>query len=908
MSSISGLDDSVASLLGELRQCDIRIHVDGDLLRIRGAKANLTPEFTQRIQRLKGELLSFLLAAEHQGATSTPIPRRAADAPLHLSFMQQNLWLIDQLEGSAHYNMASALSIEGSFDPLLLERALHATVERHESLRTVFRVAADGMPRQVVLPASGFRMDVVDLTALDSETQAVEVKRLSSLEAQRPFDLGNDLMMRSTLLRLTQDRFVLLNTKHHIASDGSSLDVLIEEMCVLYEAYRKGEASPLPALPIQYADYSVWLSQWLQGEMLEKKLGYWKQQLANLPLLHSLPLDHPRPRRRTTIGGRHTRTYAPRNGDALRALCNEHDVTLFMLVEAAFAVFLSRWSGERDIVIATPISSRSRPELTPMIGYFTNTLVLRSDCDEDMSFVDFLRASKKMILDAQEHRHAPFETLVDQLNPPRSLAYNALAQVSFLLPNSKAATIEAIELPGVRIIPLNDNDNEHVAMKFDLELLVREGNGGLCAMWGFNTDIFDRSTIERMDRHFECLLDGIAAAPGERLSRLPMLPGVDAARISAWSATGMALPPGAAASSVDGQVVVGSQPIQPEVADRARSYPDRNVLAERLAEQIIRAHGYADTVHPHILDRHGQPVPVGVVGELYIGGIRTAAVAPDDPPLIEDRFVTRVIDGQADAFRTGECARWLDDGTIEYLGPLDQLRGLRIDLSGIEGHLDAQTGAEQNQPPSTPTEEILVELWSQVLHRAPPGVGANFFEVGGRSLLASQLASLIRQQLSIEMPLRVVFEHPVLRDQAIWLSRQQQGCSSSPVQSGTVEPDLRSPTAESQPARVAMCSQTERTLTTIWAAYLDIAVENIGVTDSFFEIGGNSRLSIRLQADIREILGIEVAMADLFEYPTIQDLARFIDGATTRHADRSSVLKSAKDRVLRVRARSRNVR
>ncbi|MGH8076953.1 MAG: phosphopantetheine-binding protein [Lysobacter sp.] len=222
----------------------------------------------------------------------------------------------------------------------------------------------------------------------------------------------------------------------------------------------------------------------------------------------------------------------------------------------------------------------------------------------------------------------------------------------------------------------------------------------------------------------------------------------------------------------------------------------------------------------------------------------------------------------------------------------------------------ARTGTEQNQPPSTPIEEMLVALWTQVLGRAPPGVGANFFELGGRSLLASQFASLIEQQLSIEMPLWVVFEQPVLRDQASWLARQPRGCSSSPDDAGAAESDSPAPITETRPVRVgvALCSQSERALTMIWAACLGIAAENIGVTDSFFEIGGNSLLSIRLQAEIREILGIEVAMADLFQYPTIQDLARFIDGATTQHADRSSALKSAKDRVLRARARNRNVR
>lgn len=772
MSSPSSVGNEVDSLLNELRQRDIRIHAGAGSLHIRGARANLTPALAQRIQSMKAELLDHLLETERRSAISAPIAHRSPDAPLPLSFMQQNLWLIDRIDGSAHYNMASALDIEGCFDTHALERALRSTIERHESLRTVFRIADDGIPRQVVLPTFDFKLEEIDLTALGSEAQAAEVSRLGSLEASRSFDLGNDVMMRSLLLRLGHERFVLLNTKHHIASDGTSLDVLLDEICALYEAYRKDEPSPLPPLPIQYADYSVWLSQWLQGDVLQRKLDYWKRQLAHLPVMHRLPLDRPRPALRTTRGARHSRTYPLETHAALRALCSAHDVTYFMLMQAAFAVFLSRWSGERDIVVATPISTRNRPELVSMIGYFSNTLVLRSDCDGDLSFLEFLRVSKAMILDAQEHRHAPFEMLVEQINPPRSLAYNALAQISFMMPNSTTATIDAIELPGVRIVPIDAD--AHVAMKFDLELTVRESRRGLSAMWGFNTDIFDHATIERMDRHFECLLQSIAAAPGESLTRLRMSPDAEDEPMTFLPATPMA---------GNGEVDAGAS--------------------------LLRA------------------------------------------------------------------------------------------------------PAEPDAPPSTPLEQRLSALWAQVLHRTPSGMAADFFELGGRSLLASQLASFVHRAFAIDMPVKVVFEHPVLGAQAAWLARQLAGSdtlSPSPAAPVALDPPDTTTAAQSPPADAKPRNPTERTLKAIWAASLDIPVEQISATDSFFEIGGNSRLSIAMQNGIREILGIEIAMADLFRYPTIQDLVRFIDGTPTRHADRPLAPSSAKDRALRARARGRNLR
>ena len=1137
MSSVAKHDDELAALLSDLRRHDIKIQLDGDSLRVRGAKANLSSELAARIQARKVELISFLRQAQSAIPSSGAIPRREPGVDPKLSFIQQNLWLIDQLEGSVHYNMAVALNVEGRLDVDALERALRTIVQRHETLRTVFRVAEDGAPRQIVLETFDFRMQRVDLSGLGAEAREARARELTVEEARAPFDLASDLMMRSSLLALAQDRYVLLVTQHHIASDGWSMDVFLDEMCRLYEAYRRGQDDPLPPLPIQYADYSVWLSQWLQGETLEKKLGYWREQLGGLPALHNLPLDRPRPPYRTILGERYSRLYSLSRYDALLELCQRHDVTLFVLLEAVFAVFLSRWSGERDIAVATPISSRSRPELASLIGFFTNTLVLRSDCDENLTFAEFLQASRKMMLDAHEHHHIPFEQLVDKLNPPRSLAYNALAQISFKLQNNRAATMGAIELPGVRFSSVNDND--YASMKFDLDLTIKEDGDGLLAKWDFNTDIFDRVTIERMDRHFECLLESILADPEQTLGRLKLMPESELACIDAWNATDAAFAQDDTLSGLF-EAQARRAPDAPALLFEggALSYAELNRRANLLAHRLIGEHGVgpgtmvghcferspemmvaalailksggayvaldpglpverlgymlddsaapvvltqaglrerfagrpaatvialdaggdigggdggtaeaerdpapragagdlayviytsgstgrpkgtlnlhsgvcnrlhamqaqfgldardrvlqktplsfdvsvwelfwpltsgatlvlavpeghkdpaylarvivergitvlhfvpsmlqvfvaeaagqafpslrylitsgealsyelqaqciellphvckinqygpteaaidvtwwnfdavrADRIVPigrpaanvriHILDRLGQPVPVGVAGELFIGGIQVGAGYLNNPQLTAERFVERSIGGRVERlYQSGDAARWLDDGEIEYLGRLDhqvKLRGFRIELGEIEACLDAQPGVSQSvaslwhgdgpgherliayvaggadpealraalrevlpeymvpsqfvllpaipltrsgkidrralpaptreagaddQAPSTPTEEMLAGIWAEVLRHEPPGVTANFFELGGHSLLATQLASAIRRRFDVEIPLRVVFERPVLRDQADWLSQQQRGYVLPPI-------------------------------------------------------------------------------------------------------------------------------
>jgi len=642
MSSEQDNKAELASLLGDMRALDIRVQLDGDSLRVRGNKERLAPELKSRIQALRGELIVFLRAAEDIGNASETIPRRAPGTPVPLSFLQQNLWLIDQLEGSVHYNMAVALRLEGELDVAALYAALRDIVARHESLRTVFRADDDGRPMQWVRDDISLALSSTDLRSLAEEARDGEVLRRANEEARRPFDLANDLMMRTHLLQLADDRFVLLLTKHHIASDGWSMDVLLDDLSRLYEAHRLGQPDPLPPLPVQYADYALWLARWMRGDVLQSKLDYWTKRLAELPTTHSIPLDSPRGRHRTIAGGHHERRLSLQRYDQLLTLCNQHNVTLFMMLEAAFAVFLSRWSGERDIAIGTPISSRGRPELTNLIGYFTNTLVLRSDCDDNLSFVEFLGATRTMMLEAHQHHHIPFEMLVDRLNPERSLAHNALIQITFALQNNRASTMGTLQLPELSLSTLRND--EHAAVKFDLELTVKEDADGLLAKWNFNTDIFTRATIERMDRHFEVLLDGIATEPSRPLWQLPIIPDAERAVVARWNDTAVDFPGG---DTLPGMLAAQALATPDRIAlcfeEERLTYSELDARANRLAHELVEQHGVDVGTPVGLCFDRSIDLIVAMTAILKAGGAYVAL----DPSLPEERLAYMVADSGA---------------------------------------------------------------------------------------------------------------------------------------------------------------------------------------------------------------------------------------------------------------------
>ncbi|HEV3049323.1 MAG TPA: condensation domain-containing protein, partial [Longimicrobium sp.] len=355
-----------------------------------------------------------------QARLSGIVPRAHRDgAPL--SFAQERLWFIDRLEPeSAVYGMPMALRLAGALDHAALERALGEVVRRHEVLRTVFG-EADGSPVQVIAPFGGFALPVEDLSALGEADREAAVTRRADEEASRPFDLSAGPLFRAALLRLGQEDHVLLLSMHHIVSDEWSMGVLFGELSVLYEAYREGRESPLPELPVQYADYAVWQREHLAGEVLQRHLSYWRERLAGAPELLELPIDRPRPAVRTHRGGTVPVELSPELLERLQALGRSEGATLYMTVLGAFQVLLSKYAGSDDVVVGSPIAGRTRREVEGLIGFFVNTLVLRTDLSGDPGFREVLRRVREVTLGAYAHQDLPFERVVEELQPERGI-------------------------------------------------------------------------------------------------------------------------------------------------------------------------------------------------------------------------------------------------------------------------------------------------------------------------------------------------------------------------------------------------------------------------------------------------------------------------------------------------------
>ncbi|HEX3525463.1 MAG TPA: amino acid adenylation domain-containing protein, partial [Thermoanaerobaculia bacterium] len=436
---------------------------------------------------------------------------------LALSYAQQRLWFIDRLEGgSSHYNVPGAIRVKGALDKAAFARAMRTIVERHESLRTVFREVEDEAV-QVIRDDFDLRLMERDLSGLEPAEQEREVGRLALEDLQWPFDLSRDLLLRVILFKLSEEEHVVFFNMHHIASDGWSMGVLVRELGTLYEAYRAGKASPLEPLRVQYADYAHWQRQWLQGEALEGQLTYWRRQLAGLPLVHSLLLDRPRPARQGFVGGEHVQRLGSGLRERIEACCRESGVTLFIFLQAAFAVLLSRYSQETDIVMGSPIAGRVHRDVEPLIGFFVNTLVLRSDLSGNPRFVDLLESSKQTILDAYAHQHAPFEMLVGELRPERSLSHSPLFQILFVHQSTDRSDVGP---GGSRLEPIGAGTG---VVKFDLELNAQETGDGLVLDWWYKKELFNGETIARLASSFGVLLESILARPEERVQSLPLL-------------------------------------------------------------------------------------------------------------------------------------------------------------------------------------------------------------------------------------------------------------------------------------------------------------------------------------------------------------------------------------------------
>jgi hypothetical protein len=454
-----------------------------------------------------------------EGMTVPPLvkaEREQFNGLLPLSFAQQRLWFLQQLEpGSGFYNMPMAVRLKGELDIAALERTLSEIVRRHEVLHTRF-VSVGGEPRQEVRADARVNLAVVDLSKLDETERDAAVKQAARAESGEPFDLAHGPLLRIKLLRLSDEEHVALLTMHHIVSDGWSMGVLIKEVATLYDAFRKGEESPLKELPIQYGDFAVWQRGWLQGQQLEQHLDYWRRQLpGKLPVLE-LPADRPRPAVPTYRGAQLTCRLSPGLSAGLKEFSRREGVTLFMTLLAAFQTLLYRYTGLARVIVGSPIANRSRVETESLIGVFINQLVFPSEPGKNSRFRDFLKTVKQTCLGAYAHQDLPFERLIEELQPVRNGSHSPLFQVEFGIQN---APLPQASLPSLLLEALNV---ENETSRYDLTLWAADG-GELTESWTYNSDLFDAPTIDRMAKRFTVLLESILANPETRLSNLAML-------------------------------------------------------------------------------------------------------------------------------------------------------------------------------------------------------------------------------------------------------------------------------------------------------------------------------------------------------------------------------------------------
>ncbi len=469
-----------------------------------------------------------------------PPPLRPAsrEGKLPLSFAQQRLWFLDQLEpGSRAYNMPGAVRISGTLDETALLRALSEIVRRHESLRTSFPLV-DGEPVQAIAPPAPLRLPLIDLRDLPLSRRDDELEEIIAREARRPFELAQGPLLRLQLIRQDDDEYVLLVTMHHIISDGWSLDIFLRELGTLYRVYREGGESPLIDLKIQYADFAVWQREWLQGETLESLLAFWKRQLSGTPPVLELPLDHPRPPVRTYHGAKETITLPASLADDLRALGRDEGATLFMTLASAFKILLYRYSGQPEITVGTPSANRNQAEIEELVGFLVNTLVLRTHLSAETTFRDLLGRVRETVIDACTQQDLPFEKLVEELQPDRDVGRTPLFQI--MLAQQKALT-PVLESAGASFRPM---EVETSTAKFDLTLNIAEAEQELRLTLEYSTDLFEAATISRMLGHLRKLLEGIVADPGRCISELPLLTEAEEQQLLVeWNDTGREYPP-----------------------------------------------------------------------------------------------------------------------------------------------------------------------------------------------------------------------------------------------------------------------------------------------------------------------------------------------------------------------------
>ena len=568
-----------------------------------------------------------------------PIVPVARDGDLPLSFGQERLWFLDQMEpGSAFYNVPLALRLGGRLEVRALAWGVAEVVRRHEVLRTRYP-AVDGRPRAVIDPPRPPSLPLVDLSGLDPERRRAEARRLVDEASRRPFDLARGPLLRALLLRVSAEEHVLLLAMHHVVSDGWSAGVLLRDLAALYRAYRLGGPAPLAELPVQYADYAAWQRDWLRGEVLEEQLAWWREELAGAPALLELPVDRPRPATQRHRGAR-AGIRVPRTlSQALQGLGRAEGATLFMTLLAAWQLLLARYTGRDDVVVGSPIAGRTRPEVEELVGFFVNTLALRARPAGDLAFRQLLRQVRDATLEAYAHQEIPFERLVEALAPERSLSHSPLVQAVFALELTPAAQFDLV---GLTVQPVGAS--EAAPAKFDLSLSALDAQDGLYLSLLYDRDLFDESTVRRMLVHLERVLEQVAADPDRALARIRLLDDGERARVvDDWNRTASEYPREASIHALFADQAADTPDAIALVDGETRlTYRELEERANRLARHLA-ALGVAPDARVAVLLERSAELVVALLAILKAGG----AYVPLDPGFPAERLRLMLDDADA---------------------------------------------------------------------------------------------------------------------------------------------------------------------------------------------------------------------------------------------------------------------
>ncbi|PCC14200.1 non-ribosomal peptide synthetase [Pseudoalteromonas sp. JB197] len=616
-------------LLKEARNMGVHLYLSNNKLKVRANKGALTSELRAKIVASKDELISLLQELESVSSNSGEdtinlVADRVQGLPL--SFAQQRMWFIDQLEeNSTQYNIPMALKLTGDLDLDAFQAAMNDLVVRHEILRTTYSKTEQG-PVQYINPARPVLIKQHDLSNTNGVEQHAQFKALAKAEADSPFDLNKDLMLRVALVKLADDQFNLLFTLHHIAADGWSMGLLARDFGALYRARLQATDSGLPPLDVQYADFANWQRSRLDGDKIDAQFAFWQEQLKALPELHNLPLDFPRPPQQSFEGDSHIQVLSPELASRLNALAIESGTTLYVLMRCALAVLLARWSNEQDIVIAGPLAGRTNGQIEELIGCFINTLVFRHNVELNKPFNEFLKSVNELSMQCMDNQDIQFDQLVERLKPERNLAYSPLFQIIFTFQNNEAAHME---LPGLQLEAVEDNEK---VIRFDLQLTATESANGIKCDWRYVTKLFSAQSIERLARAYETLLEGILDNTQPSLAALPLINESEQQQLQSFMAEDKA-PSGTYADIVPELFArfAAANPEQIAVADNSEelTYAQLDAKSNQLAHALL-AHGIQNSVPVAICIERSTECLVAILAT-WKAGAAYLPLAPEHP-------------------------------------------------------------------------------------------------------------------------------------------------------------------------------------------------------------------------------------------------------------------------------------